>query len=216
MNNLDFRITSDFKVKQVSLALGIPFTTKIIRSTIQFYRDPNAWAKGIGSKCQDGRHVLFFDYDQTPLKEIIQDMEFLQERWKLSHAYIFQLDRNDSYHVIILDKFNVSKAYSIIKEANSDPGHRESIKRVRGHEWLLRSSKKGIREPPRWIGTLISKYSKREISSAHKKFIQILYGVQNIEYNKEDDAEYLPVISYNTGNRIDYEIPKSFIGVKNE
>lgn len=208
---MEFRVTSDFKVKQVTLAFRIPFTVSTVRWSVQFYRDPNAWCTGIGSKCVDGRHVLFFDYDQMPFEQVVQDMQFLQKRWKLGPAHIFQLDREDSFHAIFLDKFDVSKAYTIIREANSDPGHRESVKKVRGHEWLLRTSKKGERGAPVWRGTLKSPYVGREISTAHKRFLEINYGVPSLEYKNEDGFQILPVISYNTGNRVEFEKPKEFL-----
>ena len=69
-------------------------------------------------------------------------MEFLQKTFKLSHAHIFDLDRKDSYHVIILDKFSAIKASNIIREANSDVGHVASVKNDRGNEWLWRCAKK--------------------------------------------------------------------------
>lgn len=208
---MDFHITSDFKVKQVSLALGVPFTGKTIRGSLQFYNDPNAWSVGIGSQCIDGRHVLFFDYDSLDLPQVIGDQEFLQNTFKLSHAHFFQMDRKNSFHVIVLDKFSASKAYSIIREANSDPGHRESIKKVRGHEWLLRTSEKGGRASPVWRGTLKSPYVKRQISTAHWMFLKEYYGVPGVEYKNEDGFTKIPKIVYNTGNRVDSEKPIAFM-----
>lgn len=207
---MDFRITTDFKVKQVSLALPIPFTEKTFRASLQFYKNPNAWSAGIGSQCIDGRHILFFDYDSHDLKQVIGDLQFLQNAFKLSHAYIFQLDRKDSFHAIILDKFSVQKAYSILREANSDPGHRESMKKVRGHEWLLRASKKGERNAPVWRGTLRSDFVNRKISTAHWLFLKEYYEVPMAEYKNEDGFTQIPRIFYNTGNRVDAEIPKEF------
>lgn len=208
---MEFKITSDYKVKQATLAFRIPFTKIIIRESLQFYQDPNAWSTGIGSQCQDGRHVLFFDYDSHELEQVIGDLQFLQNTFKLSHAYIFELDREKSFHAIILDKFSASKAYSILREANSDQGHRESIKKVRGHEWLLRAGKKGKRNAPKWRGTLHSKFYRREISTAHKLFLKDYYEIQTGEYNNEDGLTKIPVIYYNTGNRIDIEKPKEFM-----
>lgn len=209
---MDFRVTTDFKVKQISLAFRIPFTKQTNRFSWQIYRDPNAWCVGIGSQCKDGRHVLFFDYDGKELKQVLGDLKFLQEIFKLSNAYVFQLDRPDSFHAIILDKFSVLEAYKILKEANSDWGHKESVKKVRGHEWLLRSGPKGARDRPIWRGTLISKHQLREVSTAHKRFIEINYSVPKIKYKKEDNIKEVPVIDYNTGNRVDMEEPKNFEG----
>jgi len=211
---MDFRVTTDFKVKQISFAFKVPFTENTTRFTWQIYRDPNAWCTGIGSQCKDGRHVLFFDYDSKELKQLLGDLQFLQERWHLSNAYIFAMDRENSYHAIILDKFSVSKAYTILRDANSDPGHRESVKKVRGHEWLLRTSPKGERDRPKWRGILKSKYDEHEISTAHKRFIEVNYGVPKLIYKEEDNIDELPVIDYNTGNRTDMEKPKEFLEAK--
>lgn len=209
---MDFRITSDFKVQQISLAFRIPFTSKVIRTSFQTYRDPNSWCVGIGSQCEDGRHVQFFDYDGKDIKQVIGDILFLQEYFSLPHAYLFQLDRDDSFHVIIPSKLSFSETYRILKNSNSDWGHQESAKKVRGHEWVLRVGPKGSRSRPRFIGYLKSKHDVHEISTAHKKFIENTYqNVPKLSFMVEDDCLMIPKVNYNTGSRVSGSIPKEFV-----
>jgi len=215
----ELNLASNFKVDQVSLAFKIPFTERIIRLTAQAYQDPNAWSRGIGSECKDGLHVLFFDYDGKNLQQVTHDILRIQKQECLPHAYIFAMDRPDSFHVIILAKFTFSEAGRILRLSNSDAGHQSSAKKVRGHEWLLRTCKKGERKKPKYIGYMDSKHDLFEISSAHKIFIENYYDdVPKLKYTLGDKfgINDIPIIDYNTGNRTETIAEEFKEVIKNE
>lgn len=199
---MEFRVITDYKVRQISLAFGIPLTKQKIRFSIQNYRDPTAWTSGLSSRCMDGRHVLFFDYDSQDLRAVIEEIKYIQEAFKLSNAYVFELDRANSFHVIILDKVSVTEAYEILNNTNVDWGYKESVKRVRGREWILRVAEKGKRKAPKFVDIIPSPYNQGPISTAHKQFLQLWYAVPKIKYNFEDNINTIPTINYNTGNRV--------------
>jgi len=199
----DFRVKTTAKVKQIMLAVPVPFTKKTARFTTQIYQSPETMATGISSRCMDGRHVLFFDYDNMELKQVYDEVRYLQNHFKLSTAYLFENDSKNSFHIIILDKFSVSEAWGVLKQSNVDWAYRESIKLTRGHEWVLRCSEKGNRKKPVLKDFILSAFDVHEISTAHKKFIQNYYDAPPFLYNKEDNINVLPVIDYSTGNRVD-------------
>lgn len=213
---LEFKTTP--KVKQVRLEF--PVFKQTFRLTMQTYRSPDTWTQGIGSRCIDGKHILFFDYDKMPLSEIKDEIKYLQETFQLSNAYIFEIEKNASYHVVILDKFSLRRAFNILNQSNVEWSYRNSVLLVRGREWVLRTIAKGNRNPPRFLQVLYSKYNFREISTAHKCFLQnpfsanvkegencieLLrkYKVPKIFYPREDNISIIPLINYNTGNRVD-------------
>ena len=199
---MEFKINTNGKIKVFALSLNIPIIKNTIRFSTQIYRNPNIFSQGISSRCMDGKHILFFDYDDQDLTQIIDEIKFLQEEFKLSNAYIFELDRPDSYHAIILDKFSISDAYTILKESNIDYGYRESVKMVRGREWILRSAEKGNRNKPKYLKTIESNYNNKQISTAHKTFLELYYQIPTYKYKNEDNILKMAVINYETGNRV--------------
>lgn len=200
---MQFEIKTTPKVKQLRVEFFIPFTKKTFRTIWQFYRTPDTWSVGQTSRCQDGRHVLFFDYDHIGLKEIEDELKYLQETFLLSHAYIFENDQDKSYHAVILDKFSLKEAHSILKESNVEWAYLESVRFTRGREWVLRIDKKGKRKAPIFLKVLKSKFVEREISKAHKLFLQKWFKAPKFKYFKQDKSTVIPLVNYNTGNRVD-------------
>ena len=189
-------------MQQTELKFGIPFTKRTFRTLFQLYRTPDTWTQGVSSACEDGRHVLFFDYDKLgELKRVEDDLKYIQEQFKLSHAYIFKTSE-ENFHAIILDKLPLTGAYDVLKETNCDNAFIHSIKYLKGREWILRIAEKGNRPKPEFVKVLKSNYNENNVSTAHKLFIQKYYGVPKLKYNFEDNINVIPLINYNTGNRV--------------
>lgn len=198
-----FEIKETPKVKQFRLAFDLPFSKKTMRFIWQFYRTPDTWTFGMTSRCKDGKHVLFFDYDKDDYAGIKDEIQYLQKFYHLSSAYVFENDKDKSYHVVILDKFPLKKAYKILSNSNVEWSYTNSVKMIRGHEWVLRTGEKGKRKKPQYVAIIKSKYDVREVSTAHKRFIQQYYGVHKIVYRHEDRCKIIPMVNYNTGNRVE-------------
>ncbi len=202
---MQFEIKTTAKIKQFRFELTIPVINRTFRIIINWYRTPDTWTYGMTSRCMDGRHVLFFDYDHVGFREIADEIRYLQKQFQLSHAYVFELDRDKSYHVVILDKFSLKKAYQIQSESNVEWAYLNSVRFTRGREWVLRIAEKGERNPPKWKCTIKSPYQKHIISTAHKNFLHKFenYQVPMLKYKNEDNITKIPTVKYNTGNRVD-------------
>jgi len=199
---MKFGITTTRKMQQTELKFEIPFIKRTFRTLFQLYRTPDTWTSGVSSVCKDGQHVLFFDYDKIgDLERIENELKELQEYFCLSHAYIFQTGK-ENFHAIILDKHSLRNTFEILKETNTDHAFIYSIKVLRGREWILRIAEKGNRPKPRFIKVLKSKNDSYQISTAHKLFLQKYYGVPKLKYNFEDNITIIPLVNYNTGNRV--------------
>lgn len=199
---MDFRIKTTPKVKQSWFQFEIPFINRTIRFTVQLYKSPKTWTTGISSRCKDGRHVVFIDYDKQEFKQVFDEIKFLQQTFNLSRAYFFKTGV-DSFHVIFLDKLPLLKVFEILQASNCEWSYLNSVKLVRGREWVLRIAEKGKRKRPRFFCSVHSnKKQKNPISTAHKLFLVKWHGVQNYKYDLEDNITEIPVIDYTTGNRV--------------
>jgi len=87
----DFRIKTTAKVKQFMFAFAVPFTSRMFRFTFQTYKNPTTLTTGISSRCKDGRQVLFFDYDNQDLMQVVDEIKYLQEVFKLYDRVRFRV-----------------------------------------------------------------------------------------------------------------------------
>jgi len=183
------------------VSFGLPFIKKKFNFRIALYNSPDTWVLGYSSRTDQGKYVLFHDYDSLRLSDILEELNFLQKKHKLSDYYIFKLDRENSFHAVCLDTFSLSEAYEIQKETSSDLAFIHSIKNLRTKEWILRFAKKGDRAAPEFHTRLISPFRKHIKSFAHAEFLRKLgVPVQKIGY--WDNCKNLHLVKYNTANRI--------------
>lgn len=199
-----FEIKTTKKFKQLKICVEIPVIKRTVRLIWHLYHTPDTWTWGYTSRCQDGKHVLFFDFDNLDLDQIEDEINYLQKYYRLSNAFVFECEKDKSYHVVILDKFSLRKAFKILSSSNSEFAHVNSVKALRGKEWILRAYNKGERPIPKFLKILYSPYNFREISFAHKIFLEKHsdWKIKMPEYFKEDNNTIIPTVSYNTGNRV--------------
>lgn len=69
---------------------------------------------GINSICQDGKHIIFIDFDNKQLDIIKNIIKELQKDNDLSDFYIFSTF--NGYHAICLDKLNIDEIIDILCE----------------------------------------------------------------------------------------------------
>lgn len=183
-------------------SMKIPFVTKTIRQHFMLYNTPEAWVHGYSSRTQFGRYVLFQDYDNLDLEAVEQELKYLQQKYKLSDYYIFETDRENSFHAVCLDTFPIIKTFNILKDTSSDQAFIHSIKKLQSREWILRWGKKGERSAPQYLKTIPSKNRQHKRSSAHGAFLKKL-GVKVNMYNSKDwdGGKVLALIDYDTANR---------------
>ena len=186
------------------LRFKIPFVSKTFRVHSLIYNTPDKWVHGYSSRTEKGRYVLFHDYDSLDLEGVLQDLRFLQEKFKLSDYYVFKTDREDSFHAVCLDTFNLNEAYEIQTHSSCDMAFIKSISRLKTKEWILRIGEKGNRSPPEFLKVLRSKHDNKIKSSAHAKFLKKFFGMQKIikDSGQWDKCKTLALVDYNTANRV--------------
>lgn len=157
---------------------------------------------GWTSKCHDGKHIIFMDYDEFPFEEVLDELRDIQKEYDLSDIYIFQMDRENSFHAICLDKFGARPAMKLLGSTNTDRAFQLSPTAFKNREWVLRLGGKGKRGPPEFLCLLKGK-GKREKSLAHAQALKEWYDI-DIEIDKLFDNYNNGVryIVYNTASRL--------------
>ena len=185
------------------LSCKVPFTRRTFRWHTILYNTPETWVHGYSSRTEDGRYVLFHDYDSLDLSALCSELRYLQKKFKLSNYYVFKLDRPDSWHAVCLDTFSLSEAYEIQKQTSCDFAFINSIKRLQTREWILRWYEKGEREKPLYHLCLDSAFHGHVKSLAHKDFLMLL-GVPESKMPKGryDGHKNLSLVDYDTSNRV--------------
>lgn len=183
--------------------MTFPFVQKRFRFHSMLYNSPNSWVHGYSSRTQFGQYVLFHDYDNLDEEAVIQELQFLQDKFKLSEYYLFKLDRENSFHAVCIDTFSIRDAYKIQTSTSCDLAFIHSIKRLQSKEWILRWDKKGDREAPIYYKTIFSKNNVHKKSSAHGVFLKKLGVPVNMNKNKQwDQGQVLALVDYDTANRV--------------
>jgi hypothetical protein len=202
---LKFETSSGNNFNQLLISFKIPFCEKEIYFRTQIVPTPKAYVVGYSSRTENGKYVLFHDYDNLTLKEVLEDLEYLQKRFKLSNYYIFKsLDKINSFHAVCLDLFTLGEAYDIQKASSCDLAFINSPRNLRSKEWILRLGKKGDRQPIKLYSWLTTDNNQRVKSQAHKDFLLNHFAVPNFLFEgKFDGCKNIGLVVYNTANRLE-------------
>lgn len=193
---------SSDKFRSFFVKFGLPFSKWGFQFRMDFFLKPSEWVKGYSSRTENGRYVLFHDYDNLTFAELKEELLFLQEKFKLSDYYVFKLDRENSFHAVCLDTFDMGEAYNIQKTTSADLAFIHSIKTLKTKEWVLRYGSKGKRSSPEFFAVISSEFDSRVKSSAHANFLRAI-GVPVSLSGLWDRAKMLTLVNYDTANRID-------------
>jgi len=182
------------------VSFGLPFIKKKFNFRAALYNSPDTWVSGYSSRTEQGKYVLFHDYDSLELRDVLSELKALQKFFCLSDYFVFELDRKNSFHAVCLDTFSLAEAYKIQKATSSDLAFIHSIKNLRTKEWILRFGNKGDRAAPNFKTRIASMYDLNIKSTAHAEFLRKL-NVPIKKTGKWDKCKTLSLIKYNTANR---------------
>lgn len=194
----------EIRLNKFYFTCGIPLINKTFTLSSLISNRINTEVLGYGSRTKSGRHVLFFDYDSNKgltLEEISNELNYLQDKYKLSEFYFFKCSEG-SYHIVCLDSFSLFEAWTIIKESSCDYAFKNAVKFYQGRQWILRIGTKGERNPPKFIGYLKSKYDEHIISNAHQRTLINYFKAPEIKHKQTDKLKEHSFIKYFTGSRV--------------
>lgn len=151
------------------------------------------------SQCADLKHVLFLDYDKTSFQLVEQELHMLQHYFRLPPIYLFASWEEEyegikfgNYHAISLAKMNFDDIIKIQNQASIDYAYRRMYSRTRFKSWVLRSTKKGKRDPPKFLKmigenkNLNRKISGLKLLELHRQYDNIPY----IKYTNLDSKDF--------------------------
>lgn len=185
-------------------------TASVGKWTLQFrsFHTPALPIQGYTSRCEDGQHVLFLDYDNVSPEIVKADLRALAPR--ITHALIFATDVQEddlgpvgNFHVICLDRFSYHECYQLMRETHCDNLHRDLAKRSRYRAWVLRFTMKGRRPAPELIEFLSFGTQRTRLqSNAHHKLLKVLFpDLPKVTKGYDwilDDTEECRITHYNT------------------
>jgi len=164
-------------------------------------RTPSERTGGWTSRCRDGRHVIFLDYDGLTQLEVVNELMYLQKKYELEDFFIFK-NAKESYHAICPDKHNLNEATDIIYDTSADPSFKRAPYSYGKKRWVLRMESKGERDKPQYICTLAGTPNKKEKSNAHLCVLETYYDIKIPNYKYKDEHTILDYCKYTTGSKI--------------
>lgn len=140
---------------------------------------------GYTNRCDDGKFIVFLDYDEIPLEWIKVELSYLQKDFNLGDFYLFE-GTVGNFHAISFTKVNRNELYEILSNSSMDENYWKVPYTIGKRLLTLRfSDKKG--KKPYFIGK-ISRVSDRLESYEHKKLINKLFNcIDDVSLKSNND-----------------------------
>lgn len=171
-------------------------------------RIPSLKIEGITSRCLDGQHCLFIDYDFCNFDLVIEDYYKIQKKFNLPQGLIFTTDIDKdkdsffgNFHVICLKKFSFQEINNILNCVHADPKFVEMPVRNRYKNWVLRQGIKGDRPRPEFLTTVGKPINQEfECSRPHYDFLKHYYAISdtNLKNLNFDKFQKFSKVKYTT------------------
>ena len=149
------------------------------------------------------------DYDNTAKWIVEQDITLIQDKYTLPPFYLFTTKEEKAdntiygnYHLICLRRFNTNEIFNIIHETHSDNAYKTMPLRNIFRSYVLRTSSKGKRSRPKYLGVIGKKINlEHEISKPHLTLLESLYPtLTQLDYTQLDKFKELFKDVYETSN----------------
>ena len=173
-------------------------------------RRPYIKVKGITSRCKDGSHVLFLEFDST-FRWLVEDYaRIVQHKYKLPTIYMIRSSvgkyengqETGNYHLISPAKLTVGLISEIQQFVPIDRNFKFAWVYNFWKSWVLRTSWKGVKKPPIFIGLIKGRDAgKYQISTVHKMFMEKYYNAPKVKYKREDGEDKLFYCTYKTAHK---------------
>lgn len=196
-------------VLNATLKKGQTYTlTESAKGTfLSIYNKPK-WACGVSSMCADGKHVLFLDYDNVSKQVVLTDILTLSVHCR-QPFYLFSTrqekvgdDTVGNYHVICLEKQASGRVLELMRLTHCDSNYVTMPLRNAFRSWVLRTSKKGSRDSPKFL-MVTNLVSPSEVSTAHMRLLHQLYpSIPKLQYPNQDKSRKVYLNAYETLSRV--------------
>lgn len=159
---------------------------------------------GTYSICEDGKHVIYLDYDNFRFEWMKSELECLQNKYLLSPFYILESSNREGighYHAVCFDKISAQMYNNIIQNSNADVLFKNNDVFDLKNSRVLRFSAKTESpiQSPKFLCKLDSEFNFFEKSTPHINFYEKIFNFQ-IDRSNEDYMNNMNIISYITKN----------------
>lgn len=171
----------------------------IIRFSFNFIRRPKEWTTGTMNRTQDGKYVVYADYDLIEEDDLKGELLHFQELMDIGDFHIFQSSPK-KFHAISFSKMTAFEYVQFLENSSCDEAFKKVPRFVSYRNWVLRCFAKGDKNKPKYLYTLPHN-TYREQSYAHFKLLKVLYpDIPINELKNSDCLDELSVLKYKTGN----------------
>lgn len=169
---------------------------------IQVMKKLEARAEGAASRVVGTtRHVTFLDYDDIDDGRLLEELAHLQDEKKIGNFYVFQT-RGNGRHAVCIDALRFRDVKDIVDYSSCDLMYKKGPRLNEYRSWVLRYTKKGKRNAPKYIYKVESKHEGKNLQSLGHAMYLLNFGVK-IDLKRPYGPNEIELISYNTGKRVE-------------
>jgi len=144
-------------------------------------------------------HVLFLDYDNIVDEILMEELRYLQEEFELGNFYVLET-RDKGRHAICIDALRPRDQKEIVDFSSCDLMFKKAPSINERRCWVLRYAKKGNRDEPKYLYTLVSPYEGiNPQSRGHAKYL-LKFGI-TVDLKNPYGTEEIETQTYNTRER---------------
>jgi len=159
-----------------------------------YYKSGKKDIYGYTNRCDDGKFIVFLDYDDIPLSWIKKEIVYMQEDFNLGTFYILQSSEN-SFHCVCFSKVKREELINILRNSSVDDNY-YLIPNTIGRKLLtLRlTNKRGMK--PIFLEKIERKSNILE-SYEHKKFFHRWFNIiDDGDVNRNNDLKHKSIIQF--------------------
>jgi hypothetical protein len=146
---------------------------------------------------------VFLDYDNIDDDRLKEELEFLQSNFELGNFYVLKT-REFGRHAVCVDALRFKDAKEIVDFSSCDVMFKRAPRINEYRAWVLRYSKKGNREEPKYLYTVESEFEGKNLQSVgHAKYL-LNFGLK-VDLKNPFGTEDIETQNYNTGKRTEKE-----------
>lgn len=182
------------------------FFNLVVNFNLKFSWLKSGVAVGTYSICEDGKHIIYLDYDNFRYEWLKDELKHLKEKYKLSNFYILRSSKSETghfkHHAVCFDKVTAREYNEIVMESNADMLFKKNNFFDLENSRVLRFSAKSKSQiqMPYYHSRIRSKHCKRKKSLAHIGFYNRMFGIKNINRKNHDGKTGIGIIQYTTQN----------------
>lgn len=161
-----------------------------------------AYTTGIRNVTENNKRLLFLDYDSQSLDlQILPEIKYLQEVYKLGDAFLFESSEN-SYHVIFFDELDFLEWLKILEKTSCDSIYKNVAYFGDNASNVLRVADKGEKKKPQYRRIIRGCKQSRKMDRGLYNFFNLLYNFP-IYYSPEkfNNTKKVIKIDYLTLNK---------------